>query len=730
MNPSSNNLDHSGRQGEYPLALNFSQSVQGTKRTFENSGLAVEAQHQQHGGHYQPNYNQTGALSVQEEDIVDASAFDMQKRKGRRKSQIWSHVTVDEHNKVHCRHCGALIRINFGEKVERLRKHYVKYCTKNPYPKDSKEFEEMVEQVNTPSQEQKRKTFPMNNKTKGGSNRIISYSIGFVTNVIANATTELTPDHIAVLERNGNRCSNWSNVKFLAPMAIYEASLHNIRGNTFNGEIYLGYFNKSIPMQHGVTVPCGLYSSNFTGTCILSDNCYVYHCSMVCNTFVGRNSCLVNCGTITCEGHTAYGTQRTIAIGSEQDNPQTQKTVVLNVNMSYGEVCARAMVPRRLLPQALLVDAFDAPAQPMPSSQTQGSSSQQQAQQQGQGQVEFVDRAIVRKYQRSNRNDDYIRYHLTIICDEVEIMHCPMVISTFVGNFCKLTGSTINNTAMLAHCTIADSTVTDTLMHGSSSITGHSIVNGVLMFPHVSISASAKVSESILGPDSSVSIGECKRSLLGPFVGFHHASLLIATTWPLGRGNIACGATIGANHTGRSNDQECLPGEGTFFGLNCSIRFPFSMLQSPYSMIASNTVCHAQRIAFPFSLLGSDGGSNGNTLRIGWVLWANPYFIERTVDKFRQRRKCAEYRSDFPVYRPAIVDLVQDAKHRLIALKSAATATTAAAGGSELLLGQEGLGAGRSVVPVKDLDVAYDAYTLFVHRYALHVSVLALLLLL
>ena len=45
--------------------------------------------------------------------------------------------------------------------------------------------------------------------------------------------------------------------------------------------------------------------------------------------------------------------------------------------------------------------------------------------------------------------------------------------------------------------------------------------------------------------------GECLHCLVGPFVGFHHQSLLIATIWPLGRGNVGYGANVGSNHTSR-----------------------------------------------------------------------------------------------------------------------------------------------------------------------------------
>lgn len=78
-----------------------------------------------------------------------------------------------------------------------------------------------------------------------------------------------------------------------------------------------------------------------------------------------------------------------------------------------------------------------------------------------------------------------------------------------------------------------------------------------------------------------------------------------------------------------------------------------------------------QRIAFPFSLISNydashdDRGLNSkNMLRPAWVLWSNAYFVERAVIKFSKRRKSLDYRTDFPIFRPSIVDMVIDARSR------------------------------------------------------------------
>ena len=71
---------------------------------------------------------------------------------------------------------------------------------------------------------------------------------------------------------------------------------------------------------------------------------------------------------------------------------------------------------------------------------------------------------------------------------------------------------------------------------------------------------------SVLGSFTTVAEGEVSSSLVGPFVGFSHQSLLVAAFWPAGRGNIGYGANVGSNHTGKRNDQELWAGEGVFYG--------------------------------------------------------------------------------------------------------------------------------------------------------------------
>lgn len=506
---------------------------------------------------------QSGILPSSMVDADDNLDKNGPRKKGRKKSFIWSHATVDENGKVHCKHCNALIRVNYGEKVERLRRHFVKSCTKSPFNKDSKEYEELLESVNAPIQENRKKSFV--NPSKAKSNRVISYSVGFVGAVLSGPTSELTKEMIVQLEANGNRSSNWNGVKLTGPPNIsFENSLARIRGCYFSGNIYIGVFIKNTTLEHNISLPSGLYNSNFTGTCVLSDNCYVLNCSAVSNVFVGRNSSLVNCAQVICDGNTSYGTQRSICIGPESSSG---RSVQLGITCSFYDVCLSALTAKKYS-----VDMTEGEAMGDWSSSI----------------------SKPRKTPRLNRNDESIRYDMTIICDDSEISQSSLVRNTFVGSYSRIKSSSVSNCTLLSHCLIADSEVQDVVMHGSCSITSQCICNGVLMFPQSAISEGAKVSETVMGPDSSVGVGECKRSLVGPFIGFHHQSLLISTTWLMGRGNLAYGSMVGANHTGRTNDQESFIGEGCFFGLGSAVRFPFNVSKSPYSMIAAHTTCQPQ----------------------------------------------------------------------------------------------------------------------------------------
>lgn len=656
-----------------------------------------------------------------------------EKRKGRKKGFVWSHVTTDPATgKVVCIHCGENIKVAFGEKVERLRKHFIKSCPKSPFNRDSKEYEELLECITTAPLEHKKKTYAGRAKN---SNKIICYNIDFANSVLAGSYSTLTPEQINQLEAQGNRSTNWAGVKLLCPTGVtYDSSLDKIRGCSFNGNIFIGLFVKTTIMQGGISVQSGLYNSSFSGNCVLSDNCYVWNTAMLMNVFVGRNSCIVGCGNLIGEGYTSFGTQRTITIGPEALGAEFGRSVQLNVKSSYADVVGAIL--RRGGKQVEEVPEFT--VNPMAAAGVTGAGMMLQS-----GGVSSMGlggpgRPATGKRPKYNRNDGHVRYDMTIICDDVEVSQCPLIRNCFIGSYSSVKDSSLNTCSVMAHCEVASTLMVESVMHQSCKVMGGAQLSGVLMFPHASVAAQAKVTECVLGPDSGVSVGECKNSLLGPMVGFHHQALLISACWTMGRGNLGYGSMIGANHTGRSNDQECFPGEGCFYGLGSSVLYPFCMMQAPYSVISAGVSCSPQKISFPFSLvadplapyppaLGEQHplSPSLSTLKPGWVLISNPYFLERSMAKYTRRRRSVEYRTDLPIFRPTIADMVADARNRLLTAKDQQMIQHGRLLNAGQLTGtylteRHVVGTGNAVMQGGDVDAAIEAYTQFIHRYALH----------
>lgn len=179
------------------------------------------------------------------------------------------------------------------------------------------------------------------------------------------------------------------------------------------------------------------------------------------------------------------------------------------------------------------------------------------------------------------------------------------------------------------------------------------------------------LSRSFLGADSVLGEGEMTASLAGPLTGMHHQSLLIATLWPDGKGNVGYGANAGSNHTSRLPDQELRLGEGFFIGLGASIKFPSDYARSPHSILATGLVALPQKVSFPFSLIAQPvrrppGVPEGyNQIFPGWMLYDNMYALVRNAWKHGNRSSAIHTRIGTEPLSDGLIELTRDALERL-----------------------------------------------------------------
>jgi Domain of unknown function (DUF4954) len=401
-----------------------------------------------------------------------------------------------------------------------------------------------------------------------------------VSNVSATSFKPLNADQVRILESLGNMSSDWSKVLIEGADSV---TLNRIRRCTFSGIIIISLLTGAIDEIDGAVMPSGLYDTFFAGKCFISRSCRVSSTSIVSNVFLGFGAGIVNCGSVTCDIPTCE--PLTITVGPETGG----RCVIVSAGMNFLTICEQIFRSKAFVGVSDYKKVF---------------------------QTEY-----------------------SVIGDNTTIFKCDRVRNSYLGPKCRISSSnldccTLSSSIANPIVVSAGARLSHCIMNESTSASNGCLAEFLYMSENSSIGDCARIAHCVLGPDSSVAGGECHSSLLGPFVGFHHQSLLIASVWPQGRGNIAYGAKIGANHTGRVSDQECFPGEGIFFGLGSSIKFPSNLLESPYSIVAPGTVLPPQKLSFPFSLISiSDSHAtklpSANRISPGWVLASNPYLIER-----------------------------------------------------------------------------------------------------
>lgn len=77
-------------------------------------------------------------------------------------------------------------------------------------------------------------------------------------------------------------------------------------------------------------------------------------------------------------------------------------------------------------------------------------------------------------------------------------------------------------------CSVMNGDITDSILQWACRFESGSNCELSILCEHADTSCNAKIVNSIIAPNTGVSSGECNSSLVGPFIGFHHNSVLIS----------------------------------------------------------------------------------------------------------------------------------------------------------------------------------------------------------
>ena len=155
------------------------------------------------------------------------------------------------------------------------------------------------------------------------------------------------------------------------------------------------------------------------------------------------------------------------------------------------------------------------------------------------------------------------------------------------------------------------------------------------MAPHSQLKYGARLINSYLGSNSTISCCEVLNSLIYPNHEQHHNNSFLCASLVEGQSNIAAGATIGSNHNSRAADGELVAKRGFWPGLCVSLKHNCKF--ASFTILSKGDFPYELNIPLPFSLVSNEVAFNRLVIMPGYWFMYNMYALARNSWKFRHR---------------------------------------------------------------------------------------------
>ncbi len=157
------------------------------------------------------------------------------------------------------------------------------------------------------------------------------------------------------------------------------------------------------------------------------------------------------------------------------------------------------------------------------------------------------------------------------------------------------------------------------------------------MASHSQLKYGARLINSYLGNNATISCCEVLNSLIFPAHEQHHNNSFLCASLVMGQSNIAAGATIGSNHNSRSADGEIIAGRGFWPGLCVSLKHNSKF--ASFTIISKGDFPAELNIPLPFALVSNDVTNDRVVIMPGYWFMYNMYALERNAQKYIDRDK-------------------------------------------------------------------------------------------
>ena len=414
----------------------------------------------------------------------------------------------------------------------------------------------------------------------------------------------LTGFEIEILIRNGNTSDDWGKIfvsKEFDPVLV--------KNSNFHGLVRIGKLEPYYLEFHNLRMPVGIYNSQII-SCDFGHNVCISNANYLSHYIIGDEVMIANVNELATTDYSKFGN------GISKVGEKEATRIKIEVRNENG---GRSIAPFNTM---LAGDAW------LWSNHPEDVTLQKKF-------IEFTQKEF-----------DHKRGYYGTIGDRCVIKDCDIIKDVKIGSDAYIKGAN-----KLKNLTInSDKENTSQIGEGCELVNGIvgfgcRIFYGVkavrfVMASHSQLKYGARLINSYLGDNSTISCCEVLNTLIFPNHEQHHNNSFLCASLVMGQSNIAAGATIGSNHNSRGADGEIIAGRGFWPGLCVSLKHNSKF--ASFTILAKGDFPFEMNIKLPFCLVSNDVKNDKLVLMPGYWFLYNMYALERNAWKFEDRDKRTE----------------------------------------------------------------------------------------
>ena len=417
----------------------------------------------------------------------------------------------------------------------------------------------------------------------------------------------LTDIEIQTLKANGNfdEDSDWQNIYVDDSEGGFDPSL--IAFSFFSGTVILGKVAKAILNYNDLYLGCGIRNSKLHD-CIIGDTCVIDNVQYLDNYRIGDRVILFNIEEMCCTYHAKFGNGIL-----KKGEPEEHRIWIGVANENEG---------RKILPFESMI-----PADAYIWSHYRD------------------DPALLQRFKEltevgnTGELDTYGLVENDVVIKNVSIIKDTKVCSAaYIKGAFKLKNITVLSSEEEPSQIGEGVEMVNGILGYGSKVFYQAIAVRFVIGRNCQVKYGARILNSVLGDNSTISCCEVLNNLIYPFHEQHHNSSFLIASTVMGQSNIAAGATIGSNHNSRSPDGEIFAKRGFWPGL-CS-DFKHNSRFASFVLVSKGSYQYELDIPYPFALVApGNNGSQKITIIPAWWFMYDMFAITRNKNKFLKRDK-------------------------------------------------------------------------------------------